>query len=162
MNTSMRNPGTNRFRDPYRLALNPENAETLGLRDGELARVTTSKGSITVPVEITWQTARGYCMVPHHFGLSCQGKGHGMHINYLTDHRDIDDLTGNARELARIFLRTGAEPNPRRTAEAGAMGLPRPEGKYGRLLEKALWKMDAEPEVFEQNGLRCVICRNLG
>ena len=97
MNTSMRNPGTYRFRDPYRLALNPEDAEELGLHDGETARVTTKKGSITVPVEITWQTSRGYCMIPHHFGLSYEGKAHGMHINYLTDHQDLDELTGNAR-----------------------------------------------------------------
>ena len=77
--------------------MNPEDAEELGLHDGETARVTTKKGSITVPVEITWQTSRGYCMIPHHFGLSYEGKAHGMHINYLTDHQDLDELTGNAR-----------------------------------------------------------------
>ena len=97
MNTSMRNPGTYRYRDPYRLAMNPEDAAAFGMKDGETVRVTTSKGSITVPVEITWQTAPGYCMIPHHFGLSYEGKAHGMHINYLTDHRDLDELTGNAK-----------------------------------------------------------------
>ena len=97
MNTSMRNPGTYRFRDPYRLAMNPEDAAEFGFADGETVRVTTKKGSITVPVEITWQTSRGYCMIPHHFGLSYEGKTHGMHINYLTDHQDLDEMTGNAR-----------------------------------------------------------------
>ena len=97
MNTSMRNPGTYRFRDPYRLAMNPEDAAELGFADGETVRVSTNKGSITIPVEITWQTSRGYCMIPHHFGLSYEGKAHGMHINYLTDHQDLDELTGNAR-----------------------------------------------------------------
>ncbi len=97
MNTSMRNPGTWRFRDLYRLAMNPEDAAAFGMRDGETVRVTTNKGSITVPVEITWQTAPGYCMIPHHFGLQYEGRSHGMHINYLTDHRDLDELTGNAR-----------------------------------------------------------------
>jgi len=97
MNTSMRNPGTYRFRDPYRLAMNPEDAERFGMADGETVRVTTNKGSITVPVEITWQAAPGYCMIPHHFGLQYEGKAHGMHINYLTDHRDLDELTGNAK-----------------------------------------------------------------
>ena len=50
-----------------------------------------------LPVEYTWQTCRGYCMSPHHFGLGYEGKAHGMHINYLTDHRDLDELTGNAK-----------------------------------------------------------------
>ena len=97
MNTSMRNPGTTRFRDAYRLAINPEDAAELGFADGETVRVTTGKGSITVPVELTWQTSRGYCMIPHHFGLSYEGRAHGMHINYLTDHKDLDELTGNAK-----------------------------------------------------------------
>ena len=97
MNTSMRNPGTYRFRDPYRLAMNPEDAAEFGFVDGETVRVTTKKGSITVPVEITWQASRGYCMIPHHFGLSYEGRAHGMHINFLTDHQDLDELTGNAK-----------------------------------------------------------------
>ncbi len=96
MNTSMRNPATYRFRDPYRLAMNPEDASELGFADGETVRVSTNKGTITVPVEITWQAARGYCMIPHHFGLSYEGKTHGTHINYLTDHTDMDELTGNS------------------------------------------------------------------
>lgn len=97
MNTSMRDPATYRFRDPYRLAMNPEDAAQFGIADGETVRVSTNKGSLTIPVEITWQTSRGYCLIPHHFGLSYEGKVHGTHINYLTDHRDIDEMTGNAR-----------------------------------------------------------------
>ena len=97
MNTSMRNPGTYRFREPYTLAVNPEDAERFGFADGETVRVTTKKGSLTIPVEITWQAARGYCMIPHHLGLMYEGKAYGTHINYLTDHRDLDELTGNAK-----------------------------------------------------------------
>ena len=97
MNTSMRDPATYRFRDPYRLAMNPEDAAQFGIADGEQVRVSTNKGSLIIPVEITWQTSRGYCLIPHHFGLSYEGKVHGTHINYLTDHRDIDEMTGNAR-----------------------------------------------------------------
>ena len=97
MNTSMRDPATYRFRDPYRLAMNPEDAAQFGVADGETVRVSTNKGSLIIPVEITWQTSRGYCLIPHHFGLSYEGKVYGTHINYLTDHRDIDEMTGNAR-----------------------------------------------------------------
>ena len=72
------------------------------------------------------------------------------------------DIAVNARELARIMIRTGSEPNPRRTAEADTLGLPRSAGRYERLLGEAAWSMDKEPESFEEKGLCCVICHNLG
>ena len=72
------------------------------------------------------------------------------------------DIAVNARELARIMIRTGSEPHPGRTAEPETLGLPRPAGHYGRLLGEAAWNMDSEPERFEEDGLRCVICHNLG
>ena len=71
------------------------------------------------------------------------------------------DIAVNARELARIMIRTGSEPNPGRTAKADTLGLPGSAGRYGRLLGEATWNMDSEPERFEENGLRCVICHNL-
>ena len=70
---------------------------TLGVTWGQTVRVSTEKGSLTIPVETTWQTCRGYCLIPHHMGLLYEGKTYGTHINYLTDHRDIDALAGNAR-----------------------------------------------------------------
>ena len=97
MNTSMRDPATFRYRRPYTLAMNPEDAAEMGFADGETVRVSTKKGSLTIPVETTWQTCRGYCLIPHHMGLMYEGRTYGTHINYLTDHRDIDELTGNAK-----------------------------------------------------------------
>lgn len=75
---------------------------------------------------------------------------------------DCVDIAVNPRELARIMIRTGSEPNPGRTAACECLGLPKASGKYGTLLDKAQWNMKAEPEFFEQNGLKCVICHNLG
>ena len=72
------------------------------------------------------------------------------------------DIAVNPRELARIMIRTGAEPNPKRTAKADTLGLPRSAGHCSRLLGAAAWNMDEEPECFEENGLRCAICHNLG
>ena len=72
-------------------------AKEMGFADGETVRVSTKKGSLTIPVETTWQTCRGYCLIPHHMGLMYEGRTYGTHINYLTDHRDIDELTGNAK-----------------------------------------------------------------
>ena len=72
------------------------------------------------------------------------------------------DLAVNPRELARIMIRTGSEPNPGRTAACESLGLPEASGKYGKLLAKAAWNMDKEPELFEQDGLKCAVCHNLG
>ena len=72
------------------------------------------------------------------------------------------DLAVNPRELARIMIRTGSEPNPKRTVACDSLGLPKASDKYGKLLAKAAWDMAPEPEVFEQDGLTCAICHNLG
>ena len=60
------------------------------------------------------------------------------------------------------MIRTGSEPNPKRTAACESLGLPKASGKYGKLLEKAVWNMGKEPESFEIDGLRCAVCHNLG
>ena len=74
------------------------------------------------------------------------------------------DITVNPRELARIMIRTGSEPNPKRTAELKSLSVLQPGGKYGRLLEKSVWSMDRDstPERFTVGDLKCVICHNLG
>ena len=57
------------------------------------------------------------------------------------------DIAVNPRELARIMIRTGSEPNPKRTAAL------KPLSSMGR---------DAAPEHFTVGELKCVICHNLG
>lgn len=97
VNASMRNRRTFRYREPYKLAMNPEDAREMGIADGETVKLSTNKGSIEIPVECSWQISRGYCMMPHYFGLKFEGKTYGVSANFLTDCRDIDELTGNAR-----------------------------------------------------------------
>ena len=97
VNASMRNSKTFKYRDPYTLAVNPEDAAQMGLTDGRTVRLSTNRGSIRIPIECSWQISRGYCMMPHFFGLKFEGGTYGVHANYLTDHRDIDEITGNAR-----------------------------------------------------------------
>ena len=96
VNNAMRNPGTNRFRRMYTLWINPEDAEKMGIADGETVKLSTRRGSIEIPAEYTWRAAHGYCLMPHYFGLHYQGKMRGMHANYLIDGSDLDPLTGNA------------------------------------------------------------------
>ena len=74
------------------------------------------------------------------------------------------DYAINARELYRIMVRTGSEPNPGRTLTPEAMPHEASTGKYGRLLEDAAWNLDAEAETFEvkvgRKTLKCAICHN--
>lgn len=97
MNAQIRNPESFRFRQPYTLAMNPEQAQEMGFANGQMVRITTDTGSIVAPVEYSWQINRGYCMAPHHFGFTFEGKTYGEHVNMLTNHMDLDALTGNAR-----------------------------------------------------------------
>ena len=96
VNNAMRHPGVNRYRNMYTLWIHPEDAAELGIADGETVKLSTNKGSIEIPAEYTWKASRGYCLMPHYFGLHYQGEMRGMHANYLTDHTDIDELTGNS------------------------------------------------------------------
>lgn len=97
MNAHVRNPKNFRYRQPYTIAMNPEEAAEMGFEEGDWVRITTDVGSIEVPVEYSWTVNRGYGMVPHHFGYTFEGKTYGQHVNFLTNHKDIDDVTGNAR-----------------------------------------------------------------
>ena len=94
-NATMRNPATFKYRQPYTLAMNPEDGKEMGIADGQMVRVSTNTGSLEIPVEYTWQTARGYVLIPHHFGYKFEGKTYGVYVNLLTSHKDLDELTGN-------------------------------------------------------------------
>ena len=82
------------------------------------------------------------------------------------EENDYVDIAVNPRELYRIMVRTGSEPNPRRTAAVERYPMPAVSGKYGQLLQKLERNMDAdfEPLTVEADGrtLRCALCRNLG
>ena len=83
-----------------------------------------------------------------------------------TAENDYADIAVNARELWRIMVRTGAEPNARRVSEPERVAVSAVSGKYGRLLEKLGRSLDADFEALtvEVDGkpLRCALCRNLG
>ena len=74
------------------------------------------------------------------------------------------DFAINARELYRIMIRTGSEPNEKRTFTPEAMPHEASSGKYGRLLEDAAWNMDSAAETFEikvgRKTYHCAVCRN--
>lgn len=95
VNTVMKNPATYKHRNPYTAIINPDDAKELGIKNGEEIRIVTKVGTISIPAEYTYQTAKGYIMIPHQFGLTFKGKTYGEAANNLTHEKDKDELTGN-------------------------------------------------------------------
>ena len=95
VNWLMRNPKMIEHRDYFRLTMHPDDAQKLDIRDGDMVRVTTDAGSVDVQAACSWQTARGYVLLPHHFGFRSQGKTYGVSANELVGHTHMDALTGN-------------------------------------------------------------------
>jgi anaerobic selenocysteine-containing dehydrogenase len=92
-----------RGRERCTLQLHPDDAASLGLADGDRARVRSRAGSIDVPVEITAGIMRGVASVPHGWGHDAPGirlgvaAAHaGVNCNLLADEAAIDPLSGNA------------------------------------------------------------------
>ncbi|MEV6615547.1 molybdopterin oxidoreductase family protein [Streptomyces sp. NPDC051051] len=83
--------------------VHPEDAERLGLRDGEPVRVKGAGGEVTVPAEVTDGVRRGVVSIPHGWGHDRPGTrlGHasadpGVNVNQLLDGSLLDPLSGNA------------------------------------------------------------------
>jgi anaerobic selenocysteine-containing dehydrogenase len=83
--------------------VHPDDAERLGLRDGERARVSSRAGAIEVPVEVTDAVMPGVVSIPHGWGHDADGARMGVaaahagsNSNVLADETVIDPLSGNA------------------------------------------------------------------
>jgi anaerobic selenocysteine-containing dehydrogenase len=83
--------------------VHPDDATRLGLRDGELARVSSRAGAVEVPVEVTDGVMPGVVSIPHGWGHDLDGvrmsvaSAHaGTNSNVLADEELIDPLSGNA------------------------------------------------------------------
>ncbi len=90
INSLMRNPEWNRGRRDCTLMINPLDADLLGLKDGDMANITTQAGSQELPVEVSDAAAPGTVLVPHGFGYTYKGRTYGVNVNRLTrnTHRD--------------------------------------------------------------------------
>ncbi|QNP73596.1 molybdopterin-dependent oxidoreductase [Streptomyces roseirectus] len=85
------------------LHVNPEDAERLGIADGQDVRVRGAGGAVTAPVEVTDSVRRGVVSLPHGWGHSRPGTrlNHaaldpGVNVNQLLDGGMLDPLSGNA------------------------------------------------------------------
>ncbi|BDH04594.1 molybdopterin oxidoreductase family protein [Streptomyces seoulensis] len=91
--------GTNRCT----LHLHPEDAERLGVRDGEPVRIKGAGGEVTAPAEVTDAIRPGVVSLPHGWGhgrpgtrLTHAGREPGVNVNQLLDGTLLDPLSGNA------------------------------------------------------------------
>ncbi|MBL7211866.1 MAG: molybdopterin-dependent oxidoreductase [Desulfobacteraceae bacterium] len=89
-NTLMRNPEWNKGKRACTVAVNPADAKTLRLSDGQQVRVTTEAASEVGELQVTEQVRQGMVLIPHGFGLIYDGEIYGINVNRLTKntHRD--------------------------------------------------------------------------
>ncbi|MGI9163838.1 MAG: molybdopterin-containing oxidoreductase family protein [Mycobacterium sp.] len=78
--------------DSPQIMLHPEDAAAVGVGDAQPVTVRSAQGQMTGIARLTTDIRRGTVSVPHGFT--------GANANLLTDHRDIDPLTGMTRYSA--------------------------------------------------------------
>jgi formate dehydrogenase major subunit len=88
--------------------LNPDDAERMGIADGDFARVTSRRGSIELQAEISHRETAGSCFIPFHFREAA--------ANLLTI--DAIDPTGKIPEFKFCAVRVEPATVPAATADA--------------------------------------------
>jgi anaerobic selenocysteine-containing dehydrogenase len=74
------------------LAINPGDAQALGIADGEQVRIITEAAAETIEAEVTDTTRKGQVLIPHGFGLVQNGKAYGINVNRLAKNTNRDRL----------------------------------------------------------------------
>lgn len=90
INTLIRGQEWNKGKRACTVSVNPADAETIGVADGQNVKVTTEAGSEVGELQISGQVRKGTVLIPHGFGLNYAGTVYGLNVNYLTKntHRD--------------------------------------------------------------------------
>jgi anaerobic selenocysteine-containing dehydrogenase len=88
----MRNPAWNKDKRACTVAVNPSDAEAMGLEDGQQVRVTTEAGSDVGELQVSDDIRQGTVLIPHGFGLIYEGKAYGINVNRLTKNTNRDPI----------------------------------------------------------------------
>jgi anaerobic selenocysteine-containing dehydrogenase len=91
-NTLMRNPAWNQDKRACTVAVNPIDAEAMGLTDGQSVRVTTEAGNEVGELQVSEQIRNGTVLIPHGFGLIYGDKIYGLNVNRLTKNTNRDPI----------------------------------------------------------------------
>ena len=85
------------------LLIHPDDAAARGLADGRVARISTGRGAIELPVEVSDEMMPGVVSVPHGWGhtrggvqLQVASRAPGQSINDIIDPAVIDELSGTS------------------------------------------------------------------
>lgn len=85
------------------LLINPIDANSLNLKEGQFVKVSSDVGQVKLPIEITNNIMYGVVSIPHGWGHHRKGTNMktaqqhaGVSFNDLTNEQNIDNLTGNA------------------------------------------------------------------
>jgi anaerobic selenocysteine-containing dehydrogenase len=96
-------PNLVRGQDRCTVQVHPDDAKRLGLEDGAPATVTSDRGAVELPVEVTDAIMPGVVSIPHGWGHDAPGMqlrvaaAHpGANSNLLADETAVDALSGNA------------------------------------------------------------------
>jgi len=97
-NTILRDPTWRKSDTTGALRIHPDDADTLGVADGDTVEVSTHRGAVQVLVERCIDLQPGLLSLPHGYGLSHVDESGervqtGPLINLLTDSRHCDPLT---------------------------------------------------------------------
>jgi formate dehydrogenase len=98
-NTIQRDPRWRKGRGPHcALNLSPADAARLGVSEGDRLRVSTRRGSLTLPAKIDAKLMAGHVWMPNGFGMTISTAGQATAIdggnqNELTDVADRDPFT---------------------------------------------------------------------
>ncbi|MEI7891756.1 MAG: molybdopterin-dependent oxidoreductase [Myxococcales bacterium] len=90
-NTTLRDPAWRKVDPEGCLSIHPDDAEALGLADGDRAVCRSARGEVTVTVKRSANIPRGVLSLPHGYGIRYAGsEPMGPNVNVLTssDHRD--------------------------------------------------------------------------
>lgn len=86
-----------------RALVNPQDARSRNIEDGETALVSSRVGAIRIPVALSDEMMPGVISIPHGWGHKMEGvelrvaRDHaGVNTNILTDDRYLDTISGNA------------------------------------------------------------------
>ena len=83
--------------------VHPQDAESRGIKDGDLVKVSSRVGAIRILVALSTEMMPGVISIPHGWGhqvdgvrLSVARRHAGVNTNILTDEHFLDTLSGNA------------------------------------------------------------------
>lgn len=98
-NTIYRDPAWRRSDADGALKINPQDALSLGIANGEMVKCESKRGSAIVRVEITDTNRQGLVTLPHGYGLEYPDENgerqrSGARINEMTSSEDMDPVAG--------------------------------------------------------------------